>query len=252
MLLAGAVGCSSNKPAGTAAIPPNTVPPSPSAVRDLGDLTSLAISSGNSSTGNPAVDEKVFTGGNNAARGFDIGGDNTAGGGTLTSDQLGQMLQSLGGGFQPGQNGMYVASLKDNSSGLTYNMVVGLSQDSKAIYFVIPMFAVDPNGWASQNNLLQLLSANTSVCPACFGIMDQKLFLMLGVANMNVNADVLKTAIMYMVTTMHGSQQLWGPWMSSGGGNQGGGTPGAGGQGGGNGGGGQGGGNGGGGSNPFQ
>jgi len=87
--------------------------------------------------------------------------------------------------------------------------------------------------------------------------MDQKLFIMLGVANMNVNADLLKTAIVYMVNTVHSSQQLWGPWMGSagGGGNQGGGgTPPAGGQGGGGapGGGGQGGGNGGGGSNPFQ
>ncbi|MGD0388697.1 MAG: hypothetical protein ABSC42_07050 [Tepidisphaeraceae bacterium] len=242
MLMAGAVGCASNSGPSKAQVPANTIAPSASSVRDLGNLTSRSISAGGDAS---AVDEKSLTG-SATPRGFGDFGDNgqPANGGTLTMDQLGQMLQTIGGNPQL-QNNVYIYSIKD-SSGLTYPLGVSLSQDQKAIYFVVPMFTVDPQGWASQDSLLKLLSANSSICPASFGIVDQKLFLLLGIANMNVNQDILKQAISYVFDTVHKTQPLWGGWMQSGqggqGGNPGGGNPGGGNPGGGNTGGG----------NPFQ
>jgi hypothetical protein len=201
-------------------------------------LTSRSITNGGDAS---AVNEQSLTAGA-APRGFDFGDNGqNAGGGTLTLEQLGQMLQSIGGNPQQ-QNGLYVYSVKDQS-GLTYPLGVTLSQDQKAIYFVVPMFTVDPQGWASQDALLKLLAANSSICPASFGIVDQKLFLLLGIANTNVTQDVLKQAISYVFDTVHKTQPLWGGWMQgSQSGNPGGGNPGGGNPGGGNPGG----------SNPFQ
>ncbi|MGD0768264.1 MAG: hypothetical protein ABSB42_08725 [Tepidisphaeraceae bacterium] len=243
--MAGAVGCASNSGPSTAQVPANTIPPSASSVRGLGVLTSRSISAGGDAT---AVNEHSLTGGA-AARGFDFGdnGQPAAGGGTLTMETLGQMLQSIGGNPQLNNN-VYLYSIKDES-GLTYPFGVSLSQDGKAIYMVVPMFNVDPQGWASQDALLKLLAANSSICPASFGIVDTKLFLLLGIANTNVNQDLLKQAISYVFETVHKTQPLWGGWMQQGGqgGNTGGGNPGGGNPGGGN----PGGGNPGGG-NPFQ
>jgi hypothetical protein len=236
MLMAGAVGCASSSGPSKGQVPANAIAPSASSVRDLGDLTSRSISTGSDAT---AVNEHALTGGA-APRGFGDFGDSgqPAGGGPLTMDTLGQMLQSIGGNPQL-QNNVYIYSVKD-PSGLTYPLGVSLSQDQKAIYFVVPMFTVDPQGWANQDALLKLLSANSSICPACFGIVDQKLFLLMGIANANVNQDLLKQAISYVFETVHKTQPLWGGWMQSGqGGNTGGGNPPSGG-------------NTGGGSNPFQ
>src|SRR5580704_11392845 len=76
ILMAGAFGCSSHSSPTVAAVPPNTVAPSASSVRDLGELTSRSISSGGDAS---AVTEKSLTGGA-AARGFDFG-DNGGGNG---------------------------------------------------------------------------------------------------------------------------------------------------------------------------
>ena len=212
-------------------------------------MKSLSIAPG-TAAGAPAVNERSLTGGA-TARDFDFGGGGQNAGGTLTIDQLGQMLQAIGGNPQQ-QNGIFLYNVKDQS-GLTYPLGVSLSQDQKAIYFVVPMFTVDPQGWASQDALLKLLSANGSICPASFGIVDQKLFLLLGIANTNVNQDLLKQAISFVFDTVHKTQPLWNGWMQTagqggnpGGGNPGGGNPGGGNPGGGNPGGGSGGGN------PFQ
>jgi hypothetical protein len=228
--MAGAVGCASNSGPSTAQVPANPIAPSASSVRDLGELTSRSISARGDAS---AVNEGSLTGGA-APRGFDFGDNGQNAGGTLTFEQLGQLLQGIGGNPQV-QGGVYLYSVKDQS-GLTYPLGVTLSQDQKAIYFVVPMFTVEPQGWASQDALLKLLSANSSICPAAFGIVDQKLFLMLGIANTNVNQDLLKQAISFVFDTVHKTQPLWSGWMQgSQGGNPGGGNPG-----------------GGGGSNPFQ
>jgi hypothetical protein len=259
MTLAGAVGCSSQS-SQSLTVPPNTVAPTPSSVRDLGDLPTRSLTS--SSAGASAVSEKTLTGGT-VSRGFDFGenggGGGMGGGGQLTLEQLGQMLSGIGGNPQF-NNGIYVYQIKEDS-GLTYPLGVSLSQDQRAVYFLIPMFNVDAS-WANQDSLLKLLSANSAICPACFGIAQQKLFLMMAIPNANVTPDLLKQALSYVFDTMHRTQSLWGSWMPSapqggGGGypgNQGGGQGGGGQGGGGQGGGGQGGGGqgGGGGSpNPF-
>jgi len=210
--MAGAAGCASGSGQSNAQVPTNTIAPSASSVRDLGGLTSRSISTGSDAS---AVNEHSLTGGA-APRSFGDFGDSgqNAAGGTLTMETLGQMLQSIGGNPQL-QNNVYIYSIKD-SSGLTYPFGISLSQDQKAIYFVVPMFNVDPQGWATQDALLKLLSANSSICPACFGIVDQKLFLLMGIANTNVNQDLLKQAISYVFDTVHKTQPLWSGWMQGG------------------------------------
>ncbi len=236
ILMASGIGCASHSSSGsgTAQVPPNTIAPSPSSVRDLGDFTARSISPG----GNDAnsVKEKTLTGGA-AARGFDFdnggggggGGGGQTAGGPITFEQLGQMLQSLGGQPQVNNN-VYVYNVKDDS-GLTYPLGISLSQDQRAIYFVVPMFTVDPQGWANQDALLKLLAANSVICPASFGIVDTKLFLLMGIANNNVSPDLLKESVSYIFETVHKTQPLWGTWMqgsNQGGGNPGGGNPGGG------------------------
>jgi hypothetical protein len=243
--MAGAVGCASHSSSsGPVQVPPNTVAPTPSSIRDLGDLTTRSLANNG-----PTTDAKTLTGGA-VSRGFDFGDNGGGGGGgggssggPLNFDQLGQMLSGIGGNPQV-NNGVYVYNIKDDS-GLTYPLGVTLSQDQRAIYFVIPMVNVDQS-WATQDALLKLLAANSSICPACFGIVQTRLFLMMGIPNNNVSPDLLKQALAYVFDTMHRTQPLWGPWLQQGapqneggpaGGNQGGGNQGGGAPGGGNGGG---------------
>ena len=247
--MAGAVGCASHSSSsGPVQVPPNTVAPSPSSIRDLGDLTTRSLT-----PGGPTTDAKSLTGGS-VSRGFDFGdngggGGGGAAGGPVNFDQLGQMLSGIGGNPQV-SNGVYVYNIKDDS-GLQYPLGVTLSQDQRAIYFVIPLLNVDQS-WVNPDSLLKLLSANSSICPACFGIVQNRLFLMMGIANNNISPDLLKQALSYVFDTVHKTAQLWGPWMqqgqpaNGGGGEQGGGNQGGGGGGGGSPG------NGGGGSNPFM
>lgn len=223
MAFAGAVGCASHSRSSSAgAVPPNTIAPSASSVRDFGDLTSRSISSGGAS-GQSAVSEQTVTS-SGQSRGFDFGqtGGMGGNGGPISFDQLGQMLQGIAGQGQVNGN-VYVYSIRD-SQGLTYPLGVTLSQDQRAIYFLIPMVTVDPQGWANQDSLFRLLSANSSICPACFGIMGQRLFLLMGIPNANVSPDLLKEALTYVFDTVHKTQPLWGPWMQAGqqGGQQGG------------------------------
>jgi len=91
-----------------------------------------------------------------------------------------------------------------------------LSQDQRAIYFVIPLLNVDQS-WANPDSLLKLLAANSSICPACFGIVQTRLFLMMGIPNNNISPDLLKQALSYVFDTVHKTSQLWGPWMQQGG-----------------------------------
>ncbi len=184
----------------------------------------MAAGAGASKEG--AVNERALTGGA-SARGFDFGdsGGGGANGGPLSFEQLGQLLQSLGSAPQV-HAGMYVYQIKEES-GLTYPLVISLSQDQRAVYFLVPLVPVDPQGWANQESLFKLLAGNSVICPASFGIVGQKLFLLLGVANMNVSAESLKLDISYMFETVHKTKPLWVPWMGTGGGggNSGGGNP---------------------------
>jgi hypothetical protein len=226
--MVGALGCASHSGSSTASVPANPVEPSPSAVRDIGYL-GASIANGGQAT---AVTEKSLTGGAQS-RGFDFG-DNGGGGGAagpVNFDQLGQLLNQIAGHPQV-NGGVYLYNIKEDS-GLSYPLGVTLSQDGKAIYFLIPIVQVDPQGWANQESLLKLLLANSSICPASFAIVEQRLFLLLGVPNTNVNVDSLKTELSYLFDTVHKTQQLWGPWMQGGqqqgGSNPGGGNPGNGG-----------------------
>ena len=215
--MAGALGCSSSPSA--LSVPPNTVAPTPSSIRDLGDLKNKSATVGGS-----GVSEKTLTGAT-VSRGFDFG-DNGGGGGPVTFDQLGQMLAGFGGNPQV-SNGVYLFQIKDES-GITYPLGIFLSQDQRAIYFFIPLVNLDAS-WVNQDALLKLLSANSSICPACFGIMTQRLALMMGIPNSGVTPDLLKQALSYVFETVHRTQPLWGQWVQSapqqpgGGGDQGGG-----------------------------
>ena len=220
MAMAVAVGCASQSPSALS-IPPNTVAPTPSSIRDLGDLQNKSATIGGS-----GVSEKTLTGGN-VSRGFDFGDNGgTAAGGPVTFDQLGQMLAGLGGNPQV-SNGVYLFQIKDES-GITYPLGIFLSQDQRAIYFFIPLVNVD-GSWVNQDALLKLLSANSAICPATFGIITQRLALMMGIPNSAVTPDLLKQALSYVFETVHRTQPLWGPWVQNapqppaGGGDQGGG-----------------------------
>jgi hypothetical protein len=219
--MAGAIGCASHSPSALN-VPPNTVAPTPSSIRDLGDLQNKSATMGGS-----GVSEKTLTGGA-VSRGFDFG-DNGGGGsgaGPVTFDQLGQMLAGIGGNPQVSNN-VYLFQIKDNS-GITYPLGIFLSQDQRAIYFFIPLVNLDTS-WVNQDALLKLLSANSSICPASFGILTQRLALMMGVPNSGVTPDLLKQALSYVFETVHRTQPLWGPWIQNtpqqpgGGGDQGGG-----------------------------
>ena len=204
--MAGAVGCSSSPSALT--VPPNTVAPTPSSIRDLGDLQNKSATMGGS-----GVSEKTLTGGA-VSRGFDFG-DNGGGGGQagpVTFDQLGQMLAGIGGNPQVNNN-VYLFQIKDDS-GITYPLGIFLSQDSRAIYFFIPLVNLDQS-WVNQDALLKLLSANSSICPASFGILTQRLALMMGIPNSGVTPDLLKQALSFVFETVHRTQPLWGPWVQS-------------------------------------
>jgi hypothetical protein len=235
--MTGAVGCASHSSLSSAlSVPPNTVAPTPSSIRDLGNLQNESATMGGS-----GVSEKTLTGGA-VSRGFDFG-DNGGGGGQagpVTFDQLGQMLSGMGSNPQVNNN-VYLFQIKDNS-GITYPLGIFLSQDQRAIYFFIPLVNLDTS-WVNQDALLKLLAANSSICPASFGILTQRLALMMGIPNSGVTPDLLKQALSYVFETVHRTQPLWGPWVQSapqqqpgGGGDQGGGggtNPGPG-QGGGN------------------
>jgi hypothetical protein len=262
MLMAGALGCASHleSSSSVSSVPASPIAPSASSVRDLGDLTSRSIMPAGAVADSASVPEKTLTGGA-TARGFDFGDNGGGNGGSasvpLTFDSLGQLLTSLGSRPEV-HNKAYVYNIKEDS-GLTYPLVISLSEDGRAVYYLIPMFNVEPQGWANQEALLKLLVANSGICPAAFGIVDQRLFLMLGIPNSNVTPDLMKECISFVLDTMHKSQALWGPWMPSGnqggsgdqGGNNSGGNNSGGGNGGNSGGGNTGGGNSGGGSNPF-
>ncbi len=237
--MAGAVGCASHSSSPAAlTVPPNTVAPTPSSIRDLGELQNESATMGGS-----GVSEKSLTGGT-VSRGFDFGDNGGGGGGQagpVTFDQLGQMLAGIGGNPQVNNN-VYLFQIKDDS-GITYPLGVFLSQDSRAIHFFIPLVNLDQS-WVNQDSLLKLLSANSSICPACFGIVTQRLALMMGIPNSGVTPDLLKQALSFVFETVHRTQPLWGPWVQSapqqqqqpgGGGGPGGPNPGPGpGQGGGN------------------
>jgi hypothetical protein len=240
-LLAAVAGCSSNstpppQPCPTtmpaAAIPPSAIPPSATSIRGLEQLAAPSITAGSDASKASAVSEKTLTGGA-SARGFDFGDNGNGGGngGPVTFDQLGQMLQSLGGHPQV-QNGVYLFNVKDDSGG-SYPLVISLSDDQRAIYFIVPLIPVD-QAWANQDSLFKLLSANAVICPESFAVASQKLLLVMGVGNMNVAPDNLKVDLSYVFETVHKTRPLWGPWMQGG---QGGGSPPSG---------------GGGGTNPFQ
>jgi hypothetical protein len=225
--MAGAVGCASHS-SSALSVPPNTVAPTPSSIRDLGNLQNESATMGGS-----GVSEKSLTGGA-VSRGFDFG-DNGGGqgqAGPVTFEQLGQMLSGIGGNPQVNNN-VYLFQIKDDS-GITYPLGIFLSQDSRAIYFFIPLVNLDQS-WVNQDALLKLLAANSSICPASFGILTQRLALMMGIPNSGVTPDLLKQALSYIFETVHRTQPLWGPWVQSapqqqqqqpGGGEQGGGGPG--------------------------
>ena len=228
ILMAGAVGCASNPASPTVEVPMNTVTPSASSVRGLDALSAPSLSPGSDASKTSAVSEKSLTGSTNS-RGFDFDNGGGGGGGTLTQDQLGEMLASLGSRPEI-HNGVYIFNIKEDQTGITYPLGVSLSQDQRAIYFVVPLFEVNPQGWANQQSLLNVLVANGNICPASFGIVDKKLFILLGISNMNVTAEVLKTALSYTFNTVHKSEPLWSPWIQNGssGGDQGGGQGGGG------------------------
>jgi hypothetical protein len=227
--MASVVGCASHSSSpSTLSVPPNTVAPTPSSIRDLGDLQNKSATMGGS-----GVSEKTLTGGA-VSRGFDFGDNGGGGGGggagPVTFEQLGQMLAGIGGNPQVNNN-VYLFQIKDDS-GITYPLGIFLSQDQRAIYFFIPLVNLDQS-WVNQDALLKLLSANSSICPACFGILTQRLALMMGIPNSGVTPDLLKQALSYVFETVHRTQPLWGPWVQSspqqqqgGGGEQGGGGPG--------------------------